>query len=315
MRHVFRISGLMTLLLLLSGSFSAWAQPTGYSVNSRGNLEDNSQVNALYRIDLSTGATEYIGWTSFIDIEGLAFSPNGVLYGAADDDNTLVRISTETGQAVAINNQRRNLNVPRGEILDSGLAFTCEGDLLMVSDRRRSLYQVSIDETRLEVVGEEGALNVPITAISVWGDQVYGIGQGLTSEDELDSPNLYRIDPTTGTTTLVGPLGAEANPYANAGLAFDETGTLWAVTDRLQGFDIDIPSEILRIDPATGTAEKVADADIVGFESLAIGPPAGCDRGSPPPPTVVPTLSPLGLILLSFLLGLLATASIRSKFA
>ena len=311
MRPVVRIIGLLTLLLLLSGGHSAWAEPYAYSVNSRGNLTDNQAVNALYRIDLSSGATEYIGWTGFLDIEGLAFSPEGTLYGVADEDNTLVRISTETGNAVAIGNQRTNLGVVLGEIIDSGLAFTCSGDLLMVSDHRESLYQVDREAPALSLIGQEGSLGVPITGIATWGDQVYGIGQGLDSSDRTDSPNLYRINTQAGTTELIGPLGNAASPYANAGLAFDAEGTLWAVTDRLQGFNIDIPSEILRIDTETGTAERVADSTIVGFESLAIGPPAGCDRGNTP--LIVPTLNSLGLMLLTLLLALVATASLRQK--
>lgn len=311
MRPVVRVIGLLTLLLLLSGGHSAWAEPFAYSVNSRGNLTDDRMVNALYRIDLSSGATEYIGWTSFLDIEGLAFSPEGTLYGAADEDNTLVRISTETGRASAINNQRNNFNIPVTEVLDSGLTFTCSGELLMVSDQRSSLYSVDLEPVQINVIGEEGSLSAPITAIATFGDEVFGIGQGLDGNDRVDSPNLYRIDIEAGTTELVGPLGSAASPYANAGLAFDAEGILWAVTDRLQGFNIDIPSEILRIDTETGTAEKVADADIVGFESLAIGPPAGCDRGNTP--LIVPTLNPLGLMLLTLFLALVATASLRQK--
>ena len=311
MRPVVRVIGLLTLLLLLSGVHLAWAEPFAYSVNSRGNLTDDRMVNALYRIDLSSGATEYIGWTGFLDIEGLAFDTDGTLFGAADEDNTLVRISTETGLASAVNNERNNFKVPVTEVLDSGLSFTCSGELLMVSDQRASLYRVSIDEVRINVIGQEGSLNAPITAIAVFGDDVFGIGQGLDGNDRVDSPNLYRIDIESGTTELIGPLGGAARPYANAGLAFDAEGTLWAVTDRLQGFNIDIPSEILRIDTETGTAEKVADADIVGFESLAIGPPAGCDRGSSP--LIVPTLNPFGLMLLTLLLALIAATSIRQK--
>ncbi len=308
-----RTNGLLLLLLLLTGSGPLLAQTYAYSVNSRGNLAVDTQVNALYRIDLATGDTDYIGWTGFIDIEGLAFSPEGTLFGASDNDNTLVRISTESGQAAAVNNRRNNLEVPIGEVLDSGLAFTCEGELLMVSDRKQSLYRINTEQPALELVGQVGDLGAPITAISVWGDRVIGLGQGLDGNDREDSPNLYEIDIQTGQAQMIGPLGDAASPYANAGLAFDETGTLWAVTDRLFGANINTPSEILRIDPVTGTAEKVADADIVGFESLAIGPPAGCNRGRPP--MIVPALGPIGLTLLSLLLMLAGWASIRIKTA
>ena len=295
-----------------------WAQPFGYSVNSRGNLTDDQRVNALYRINLSTGQTEYIGWTGFIDIEGLAFSSDGTLYGASDEDNTLVLISTETGSASAINNQRTNIGIPLGEVLDFGLSFTCSGDLLMVSDRRSTLYRVDAiadpdNDLSVKRIGEEGQLNAPITAIAAWGDKLFGLGQGLDANDQIDSPNLYRINAETGGSELIGPLGAQASPYANAGLAFDEDGTLWAVTDRLVGADINMTSEILQIDPKTGTATKITEADIVGFESLAIGPPMGCDRGTTPEPAPIPTLNAFSLSLLVLLLGLVAMTAIRQK--
>ncbi|MEM7055221.1 MAG: hypothetical protein AAF446_11870, partial [Pseudomonadota bacterium] len=199
-----------------------------------------------------------------------------------------------------------------GEVLDLGLAFTCSGDLFMVSDRRSTLYRVEPDQPTISLIGQEGQLGAPITALSAWDDQLYGLGQGLDSNDRSDSPNLYRINTETGSAELIGPLGGQASPYANAGLAFDEDGTLWAVTDRLIGSDINMTSEILQIDPATGNATKVTDADIVGFESLAIGPPAGCDRGTLSP-MIVPTLNVFGLLLLALLLAAIALVSLRQK--
>lgn len=289
------------LLVLAAGHGVAWAEPLAWGVNSRGNLPDDQQVHALWRIDLSTGDAEYVGWTSFLDMEGLALDAEGTLYGADDESKTLVTVGTTSGLALAVGNQRANFGVPIAEVLDLGMTFTCDGDLLISSDQRETLFSADPADGMLTRIGEEGGLGAPITDIAAWGDALYGIGQGLDGAGNSDSPFLYAIDADAGTAEVIGPLGPAAAPYANAGLAFDADGRLWAMTDRRDGGDPNLPSEILRIDLATGTATKIADADVVGFESLAISPPGGCDRGVPPA-VVVPTLGPGGLLALTLLL-------------
>lgn len=289
------------VLALLAGHGPLWAEPVAWSVNSRGNLTNDQQVHALWRIDLATGQTEYIGWTSYLDVEGLALDADGTLFGADDESKTLITVGTSSGLGLPIGNQRANFGLPISEVLDLGLTFTCDGELLVSSDQRESLFSADPSDGMLTRIGEEGSLGAPITDIAAWGESVFGIGQGLNSAGASDSPFLYRIDSATGTAEVIGPLGSEVSPYANAGLAFDADGQLWALTDRRDNGNPNLASEILRIDTTTGAATKVADADVVGFESLAIAPPGGCDRGTPPA-VIVPTLSPAGLGMLALLL-------------
>ncbi len=289
------------LLVLAAGHGALSAEPLAWGVNSRGNLSDDQQVHALWRIDLATGDAEYVGWTSFLDMEGLALDAEGTLYGADDESKTLVTVGTTSGLALAVGNQRANFGVPIADVLDLGMTFTCDGDLLISSDQRETLFTADPADGMLVRIGEEGGLGAPITDIAAWGDALYGIGQGLDGAGNSDSPFLYVIDADAGTAEVVGPLGPAVAPYANAGLAFDADGQLWALTDRRDGGNPNLPSEILRIDLDTGTATKIADADVVGFESLAIAPPGGCDRGAPPA-VIVPTLGPGGLLALTLLL-------------
>ncbi|MFN2333382.1 MAG: hypothetical protein ABR550_03020 [Wenzhouxiangellaceae bacterium] len=287
-------------------------------MNSRGNLNDDQRVNALWRVNLATGNSEYIGWTGFVDVEGLAFDADGRLFGADDDRNTLIRISPTGGFGFPVANSLSNMSIPITQTMDFGMSFTCDGRLLVSSDYRHSLYLADPETGILNLIGQDGALGVPITDIATWGGAVFGIGQGLDANWNSDSPNLYRIDAETATAELIGPLGPAVSPYANAGLAFDADGVLWAVTDRRDNGQSNLPSEILRIDTATGTAEKVADANIVGFESLAISAPAGCDtqgEPSPPSPREVPVLAPIGQSTLIMLLFVLAgwTLGVRQR--
>lgn len=291
-------------LLLLQGM--AWAQPSGFAVNSRGfGAEDD--IHVLWRVDLSTGRVERIGQTGFLDMEGLALAPDGTLYGADDESKTLVTVNTNSGFSRPVGNLRNNMGLPLAQPMDFGMTFTCSGELLVSSDTEQSLFLASLETGRLERIGEPGSLGAPITDLAAWGDALYGIGQGLTGRDgefTADAPNLYRIDRASATAEFVGSLGEAVLPYANAGLAFDAAGKLWAITDRRADGTPDIASEILEIDLETGAARKSADAELVGFESLAIAPPGGCQtRGGVAPGAVeIPVGNPAGLAILALLL-------------
>jgi len=305
------------LAVVLAASGFAWAQPFGFSINSRGNSTEDSEVFALWRIDLATGEESYVGWTGradFIDIEGLAFREDGRLYGADDNTNTLVLIGTETGNAVAVGGSRSNMGIQIGSNMDFGMTFTCEDELLVSSAGTESLYRADPSTGQLELIGE---LGVPIVDLAVIGRDIFGIGLGTDEAGHSAFPNLYRIDPETAAAELVGPLGSAASPYIQAGLSADTDGRLWAVTDRNSvppSVDA-LPSEILLIDPATGAAERVADT-IVGIESLAIATPGSCDRGGARAGMTaeIPVLSsPARWLLVTALLAL-ALLQLRSRF-
>lgn len=309
---------LLFLIAFLGGASPIWAQPFGYAVNSRGFAEED-RMHLLWRVDLATGQAEAIGATGFLDMEGLAFDAGQVLFGADDESNTLVTVSVNSGSATPVANERSNMGIPVSQSMDFGMAFTCDGTLLVVSDYQRSLFSADPATGRLSRIGAEGSLGAPITALAARGHEVFGLGQGIDAAGNADSPNLYRIDVATGSAERIGALGSQVAPYANAGLAFDGQGSLWAVTDRRDDGAPDLPSEILRIDTHTGNAEKVADASVIGFESLAIAPPGGCqDQGQgegagDPGAMMIPVNHPFGLGVLVASLLLLAGATLRGR--
>src|SRR6056297_142561 len=295
-------------LALLIAHVIAWAQPTGLAVNSRG-FGPTEDIHVLWEVNLSTGQVERIGQTGFIDMEGLALSPDGTLYGADDESKTLVTINTANGSSSPVGGLIGNMRMPIVDPLDIGMTFTCDGELLLVSDYEQTLFIADLETGELSRIGDPGDLGAPITGMAAWGDQLFGIGQGVRGIDgqfSADSPNLYRIDRENGTAELIGPLGSAVLPYANAGLAFDGEGGLWALTDRRENGVPDIASEVLNIDPETGLAQKTADAELVGFESLAITGPGGCEplgNGPDPQPAApVPATGPLSLIALILML-------------
>ncbi len=256
------------LLACMAVAGSAIAQPFGYSVNSDSRSADDSSIDNLYLIDLATGDSTRIGPVGFLDVEGLAFSPDGVLFGADDESNSLIQISTETGSAAAVGGQSNNLQLDPTQFFDFGLTFRCSDDQpILSSDNLQQLLMSDLtDNARATLIGNTS--NVSITGLatlaSAEGDLIYGLGSGTT-------PNLYMMDTVTGAATLIGPL-VNAAPYTDAGVAFDEDGQLWAITDRSSIASETLPSQILRIDIETGTATVVAET-IDGIESLAITAP------------------------------------------
>ena len=309
------------LVVTLTASTLLCAQPYGYSINSRGDFRDDTLVFALWRINLANGEEEYIGWTGrgdFTDIEGLAFDSEDRLFGIDDDQNTLLRIGTSSGNAIAVGGTVGNTGIPIGTSMDFGMTFTCEGELLVSSAGTSELFLADAETGKLERIGDMG---VQIVDLATIGDMIYGIGLGTDGNGNTVAPNLYRVDPADASTRLVGALGDQARPYNQAGLAADTDGQLWAITDRNRvfgGSDTEArPSDILRIDPDNGRAERMAET-IVGIESLAIAPPSKCDSlngdqsGDGIDAEPVPLMSDAGRWIMVLLLAGLAVWRLRS---
>jgi hypothetical protein len=317
-------------LLAVVLASSAAAAPTGYSINSDSPTDN---ADSLYRIDLGTGAESRIGTVHSlgdprIDVEGLAFAPDGTLYGVDDSAMTLFPLDPESG-AVRAAEEVFIKDLPSGGANDFGMSFACDGNLYVSSIATGSLYRMDLNGNT-SVVGSAGSLNpVRISAIAAWGNPatLYGLGSGADADGKLETPYLYEIDLANGTAKQVGPLGPAAGPYLQGGLSFDDDGQLWAITE---GAAFGWPSQIMKIDRGSGAASAVRTLSEQGYESLAIAAPGGCVQTPPPPveppPTEpppppppqavgsvigVPTLGPLGLLLAAIALLLTGLTAIR----
>lgn len=271
--------GYTVLLTLALSSASAMAAPAGYSINSDSGSGD---ADSLYRIDLASGAQVRLGRVQSLgqtrlDVEGLAFAPDGTLYGVDDESMKLFPINPDNG--VVIHQQEVSLQgLPSGGTNDFGMTFACDKQLYVSSVATRSLYRVALDGTST-LVGAPGALGASISALAAFGSPVklYGLSNGLSASAETNLRTLFSIDPQTGVASAIGQLGNAADAYNEAGLDFDSSGTLWALTDRraVSGGPL---SQILTINTATGVATAVANSTPeVGFESLAVTVPRGCN--------------------------------------
>lgn len=286
----------LAIALMLTASPLA-AQPLALAVNS----DAAESPDRLQRVDLSTGqatvlanfAIQQGGNTTFGDIEGLAYDATGVLYAIDDDTKTLFSINSATGgaQLIANGNLRiGNTRLPAAP-QDPGIAFSCDGELLLAAGITRSLYRVNPVTGQTDLIGSSGGLGVEITDLAASAQGVFGLG----------AEGLYRVDAARGTAALIGGYGSGVNFATGGGLAFDGEGQLWAVGDR----GPTLPSALYRIDRNTGRATP-AGTTIPGIESLAIGP-APC---APAGPIGVPV--PLGGVWSLGLIGLLLAAGLSA---
>jgi len=311
---------ILLLIFMTAISTSLSAAPVGYSINSDSGEDDS---DGLYSIDLATGSEiQRIGTVQSLlqtrlDVEGLAFSPDGTLWGI--DDESLKLFPIDISNAAIDSGREVNIsNIDPGQN-DFGMTFACDNVLYVSSVAERSLYRLALDGTATPI-GGNGALGADISALAAYGNpvQLYGLGNGSAS-GAAGSSALYQINISTGVATKIGSLGASAGDYAEGGLAFDGSGQLWAITDRRP---LELSSQIMKIDKATGAASQIQTSSEAGYESLAITIPVGCttpQSGGDDPGqnssniTPVPTLNGYSLLLISVLMlitGLIATRRI-----
>lgn len=273
-------------LAFLLFAISANGAPVAYSVNA-----DSGTTNedSLYQIDLGTGAEVHKGklidptTKARIDTEGLAITSDGTLWGVDDASGTLFPINAAGMVDLSREVQLANFPPPAQGLggHDFGLTSSCGDILYIVSVQTRTLHKLKTDGTS-EIIGASGALGANISAISAYGNptQLYGLGNGTLEDGSIDSPKLFKIDLESGVAVGIGSLGDAVSDYDQAGLAFDEKGILWAITDRRiinKDKAANLESEILQIDIVTGEATVMWTTKEIGFESLAIASPNICD--------------------------------------
>ncbi|HMM58069.1 MAG: hypothetical protein DYH18_03575 [Xanthomonadales bacterium PRO7] len=276
--------------------------------------------NVLYSIDLTTntavqiGSAGTIGGQQIANIEGLTFSPGGVLYGVSDAGatKTLLTIDKTTGIATAIG----ALNTGSNNQLDLGLAFTCDGKLWMSASTGQfwSVDPATANATLL------GNLGVKLTGLAARGSLLFGTGsQG--------NNNLYSIDPVKPSATQIGSY--QSTDYVTTvSPGFDATGQLWAVLDYVPpqpgNTAVAAWSDLAKLSVTTGALSNLGSITPprpidtkslaynnlyqIGLKGLAI--PSGiCAATATNSPT--PALSWRGILALIVLLALVAGTRLR----
>ncbi|HST27870.1 MAG TPA: hypothetical protein VLK26_05815 [Rudaea sp.] len=275
--------------------------------------------NVLYSVDLTANTAVQIGGpgqSTYANIEGLTFSPGGVLYAVSDANatKTLLTVDKATGIATAVG----TLNLGTNNQLDLALAFTCDGKLWM-SASTGQLWSVDPVTANASLLGN---LGVKITGLAARGSLLFGAGsQG--------NNNLYSIDPVKVTATLVGSYQS-TNYITTISPAFDTSGQLWAILDYVppQKGNTSIAdwSDLAKISFASGALTVLGNItpptpiDVnsltytnlfqVGLKGLAI-PGAVCAAAATTVST--PALSTRGIVVLIAILLLFGGTRLRRR--
>lgn len=151
-------SGLGTAAVVVNGldagTVRALAFSSGdvlYAIGNGGGAFGTGIADDLYRIDLATGNATLLGSTGFSGIQGLAFAPDGTLYGW--DVNSLftgaglVLIDPLTGQATDI-----NAAIGESDADIQGLAAAPDGTLY---GARHTLYTINPLTGAVSAVGSD----------------------------------------------------------------------------------------------------------------------------------------------------------------
>ncbi len=263
--------------LLLTGAGTT--PQTAYSVQSDGD-------DALYSIDLASGAVRRLGPTGFADVESLAFSPGcATLYGVDDVRDLLLTCNRGNGACTVVG----PLQV---DVTDTGLAFTHDGRLFMSTDAPKPprLYQLDLVSGRADLVGGQGVEITGLTGRHPTDGCPSGL-YGLEGDANASGKpaRLFCLDRAGGAAAAIGRLEA-VNPV-DGGIEFSSAGALWGLEDG---------GTIFTIDAQTGRATVVHRADPArrGFESLAIDDGACAGLRLPQAPLDVPA-APWALALLA----------------
>ncbi len=251
--------------------------------------------DTLYSVDLSSHTATLIGAAgrysgqSIVNLSGLSYSADGVLYAVAGGMNALARIDPSNGSATIVGSFGLNGqgDPQRNDALDLSMTFGCDGTLWLASAYANKLWTVDPGSGATTLVGSTGHT---ITGLVARGSLLFGAGG-------RGDNTYYKIDTGTGAATVVGSFDY-GNWINSVSMSFDDEGTLFAVLNYVPPApgSTTVPdwSDLAVMDPTTGALTLVGpitgpdSLSQVGMKGFAIGPPR-CIAGN-----LIPHRAPVG---------------------
>jgi len=188
----------------------------------------------LYNVDISTGTPTFIGdLDPTVQIEGdLATDPiTGILYYIDGTGGPLLAINSSTGACTVIGDDVHIFCMPNGADCSdlSAMAFDATGNLYIVDTWLWTLFKV--DKNTAAVIS-----STPIDPPLTTGSGGLAFDPFGTLYLATDS-RLYKLDPSTGATTLVGLFFPGSGAHGLSGLTFlpDPTPTPSTTWGRIKG--------------------------------------------------------------------------------
>jgi hypothetical protein len=279
-----------------------------------GSLAYVSGFDGLFRLDLSNGAATavgtgygFAGGAAIADMEGLAFAPDGTLFGVADSPRpALYRVSTASGRATLVAQFRENAQlIDNNGPLNAAIAFSCSGKLLMASRVQDRLWQVDPATASVTAIGP---LEQDLGGLAALGTTIYALGVA-------GSEGVFDVTEASAALTRL-PSGLASRTIPVGSIAFQPDGRLFALLDL---YPAARPS-VAELSPTTGavlselplTGPQFTASSQTPVRAIAIAPPVCAPLVGPGVTASIPTLDPRGLLLLIALLGL-SVFALRSR--
>src|SRR3954447_25123783 len=243
----------LTSLVLFGLATTASAAPTPVLYGATG----GDTAGNLYTIDPGTGASTAVGPLGFA-VTGLAQDPtDGTLYGMTSSlspgcPRCLITVNRSTGAGTVVG----STGLPRSP---ADIAIDASGQLFGWAEGFDDFVRIDKATGTATIVSDSGA--------STFGDGMSFNRDGvLYAMTQSDTGDLWTIDTSTGTFTVVGTLNggpARAAPIAAASFACDRT-RLYAIDN-----DQDNPPNLLvTVDTATGAVTTIGDTGQAIMDAL-----------------------------------------------
>ncbi len=250
---------LVAALLFSFMTSNANTAPIGFGVD--GDTTDST----FYSIDFATGTGTTIGGVGgvgFSDVEALSFFGN-TLYAIDDSTNQLITINTTTGAGTAVGALGVSVSGP-------GLAISASGDAFMGDRSGNDLWTVNLGTGAATLLN--GSIGADLDGLTFLGNTLYGVDPGndslytvntttgvaslvgaggtltgLSTESALttdgtwlyagdDDGDYFRINPNTGTATMITTNGTDVEGLAIRSTAIPVPTTLALLGIGLFGF-------------------------------------------------------------------------------
>ena len=242
---------IVSVLFICLGTL-VYSQVPGTLYGSTGNS------NQLITINTTTGAGSLVAPISGTlgNVTEIEFRADGVLFGSTGGGNAeMVTINITTGVATLVGIH------PFGAV--NGLDFDNVGNLL------GSFLNPGVSTDLVTVNQTTGVLTTIGIIFPPPPDQVPGLtfsaGGILYGVEHANGPaSLYTINPSTGTPTLVGPIG-----FNNVGaIEFGPGGNLYGGI----GVTGTNPGDLISINPSTGAGTVIGPTGFPGISGLSFFP-------------------------------------------
>ncbi|MCK9426703.1 MAG: NF038122 family metalloprotease [Ignavibacteriaceae bacterium] len=220
--------------------------------------ESGSSGDVL-KIDPNTGKGFDLGSSGFTTLKSITINPKtdelfGFTYSPSNTE--IIKVDGKNGLGI----HQYKTSVPL-----SAMAFTPSGDLLGIATPPPSskfevpaqrLYKINITNGDAQSLA---TLQVKAAAMAIEPSTGY---IWISVDTTKDKDKIYKFNPATGDTTLVGRTGIGNNTMR--ALAFDNHGNLWGTYE-----DDKFVSTLIKIDKTTGVSTTVGRTDYKGITGLA----------------------------------------------